>query len=142
MAAPARTRNRRQNKLPSRRELQRRFVSRAKPLNLLNLAKTELGTSKSALEHDLSVQALTEPLTLSPAKLWVLVLEGSLIVDLPHGDFYTLKVGDSVHLDAEQVTLTPLQNAVFLFAETVAESKPSGLPERQNRGQAVAERLF
>lgn len=117
-------------------------MSRAEPLNLLNLAKTELGTPKSALAHDLSVQALTEPLTLSSVKVWVLVLEGSLIVDLPHGDFYNLKVGDSVRLEAEQVTLTPLENAVFLFAETVAERKPSGLPERQGRGQAVAERLF
>ena len=140
MAAPAR--DRRQNKRLSRRELQSRFVTRAEPLNLLNLAKTEPGTSKSALEHDLSVQALTEPLTLSPANVWLVVLEGSLIIDLPHGDFYNLKVGDSVRLEAEQVTLTPLQNAVFLFAETVAESKPSGLPERQGRGQAVAERLF
>lgn len=119
-----------------------RGVTRAEPLNLLNLAKTEPGRAKSALEHDLSVQALTEPLTLSPAKLWVLVLEGSLIVDLPHGDFYTLKVGDSVRLDAERVTLTPLQGAVFLFAENSAESKTAGLTERQGRGQAVAERLF
>lgn len=117
-------------------------MSRAEPLNLLNLAKTEPGHAKSALEHDLSVQALTEPMTLSPANVWVLMLEGSLIVDLPHGDFYTLKVGDSVRLEAERVTLTPLQDAVFLFAETVAERKPSGLPERQGRGQAVAERLF
>ena len=140
MAAPVR--DRRHNKLPSRRELQRRFVTRAEPLNLLNLAKTEPGISKSALEHDLSVQALTEPLTLSPAKVWLVVLEGSLIIDLPHGDFYNLKVGDSVRLEAEQVTLTPLQDAVFLFAETVAESKPSGLTEQQGRGQAVAERLF
>ena len=117
-------------------------MTRAEPLNLLNLAKTEPGTSKSALEHDLSVQALTEPLTLSTAKMWVLVLEGSLIIDLPHGDFYTLKVGDSVRLEAEQVTLTPLQNVVFLFAETIAERKPSELTEQQNKGQAVAERLF
>lgn len=113
-------------------------MTRAEPLNLLNLAKTEPGRPKSALEHDLSVQALTEPLTLAPAKLWMVVLEGDLIIDLPYGDFYTLKVGDSVRLDTERATLTPLQDAVFLFVEVQA----SGLPERQNRGQAVAERLF
>ncbi len=115
-------------------------MTRAEPLNLLNLAKTEPGTSKNALAHDLSVQALTESLTLSPANMWVVVLEGSLIIDLPHGDFYTLKVGDSVRLGAEQATLTPLQDTVFLFAELA--DKPPGPPERQNRGQAVAERLF
>lgn len=89
-------------------------MTRAEPLNLLNLAKTEPGVPKSALASDLSVQALTEPLTLSPVEMWLVVLEGLLIVDLPHGDFYTLGVGDSVRLGAERATLTPLDGAVFL----------------------------
>ncbi len=58
------------------------------------------------------------PLTLNPVGVWLLVLEGELIIDLPHGDFRVLKVGDSVHLGderGEQITLTPLQEAVFLF---------------------------
>ncbi len=101
-------------------------ATRAEPLNLLNLAKTEPGHAKSALERDLSVQALTEPLTLSPAKMWLVVLEGTLIIDLPHGDFYTLKVGDSVRLDAVRATLTPLQDAVFLFAEGDTSRFPPG----------------
>jgi hypothetical protein len=92
-------------------------VSATVPLNLLNLAKAEPGRAKSALSRDLAVQALTEPLTLAPAALWLLVLEGELIIDLPHGDFRVLKVGDSVQLEAEQAALTPLQHVVFLFSE-------------------------
>lgn len=84
------------------------------PLNLLNLAKAEPGVVRSALAHGLSVRALTEPLTLEPVNLWLLVLGGELIIDLPHGDFRVLKVGDSIWL-ANRVTLTPLQEAVFLF---------------------------
>ena len=89
-------------------------MNESEPLNLLNLAKTEPGRAKSALAHGLSVQALTEPLTLNPANLWLVVLGGKLIVDLPHGDFYVLKVGDSIWL-AGQVTLTPLEEVIFLF---------------------------
>ena len=89
------------------------------PLNLLNLAKAEPGRAKSALMDGLSVQALTEPLTLTPVKVWLLVLEGELIIDLPHGDFRVLKVGDSVRLGdvqgSKKVTLIPLREAVFLF---------------------------
>ncbi len=92
-------------------------MSASAPLNLLNLAKAEPDLPKSALTRDLSVQALTETTTLAPAKLWLLVLEGGLIVDLPHGDFRVLKVGDSVQVAAERAVLTPLQSAVFLFSE-------------------------
>ena len=95
-------------------------MNKPEPLNLLNLAKAEPGHAKSALTDGLSVLALTEPLTLSPVKLWLVVLGGELIIDLPHGDFRVLKVGDSVQLGDEQsgeeVTLTPLQEAVFLFS--------------------------
>lgn len=97
-------------------------MSATAPLNLLSLAKAESGRAKSALERDLSVQALTEAATLAPAALWLLVLEGELIIDLPHGDFRVLKVGDSVRLEAERVVLTPLPSAVFLFAEDATTS--------------------
>ena len=90
-------------------------MNESEPLNLLNLAKAEPGRAKSALTDGLSVQALTEPLTLVPVKLWLVVLEGELIVDLPHGDFRVLKVGDSLQLGG-RVTLTPLQPSVFLFS--------------------------
>lgn len=92
-------------------------MSATAPLNLLHLAKAEPGTPKNALRRDLSVQALTEPLTLTPADLWLLLLEGELIVDLPHGDFRVLKVGDSVQLSAEHAVFTPLPSTVFLFSE-------------------------
>ena len=91
-------------------------MNESAPLNLLNLAKTEPGRAKSALAEGLSVLALSEPLTLNPVKVWLLVLEGELIVDLPHGDFRVLKVGDSLQLGG-RVTLTPLQQSVFLFSE-------------------------
>ena len=84
------------------------------PLNLLNLAKAEPGRAKSALAHGLSVQALAEPWIVDTEKLWLLVLTGELIIDLPHGDFRVLKVGDSIWLEG-RVTLTPLQEATFLF---------------------------
>jgi hypothetical protein len=89
------------------------------PLNLLHLAKTEPGVPKDALIKDFTVQALTAPQTLSGASLWLLVLEGELIIDLPHGDFRVLKVGDSLELRAEEATLTPLEGAVVLINETL-----------------------
>ena len=87
------------------------------PLNLLHLAKTEPGVPKDALIKDFTVQALITPQTLSSASLWLLVLEGELIIDLPHGDFRVLKVGDSLELHAEEAVLTPLQGVVFLFGQ-------------------------
>ena len=93
-------------------------MTHALPLNLLHLAKADPGVPKSVLSGDLWVQALTKPLTLRPAALWLVVLEGELIADLPHGDFRLLKVGDSLRLETEQSVLTPLRPSVFLFAET------------------------
>jgi hypothetical protein len=92
-------------------------VSTTPPLNLLDLAKAAPGDAKSALERDLWVRALQGPLTLEPAATWLLLLEGELIVDLPHGDFRILKVGDSVRLGAERAVLRPLRDAVVLFTE-------------------------
>jgi len=100
-------------------------VSVSAPLNLLHLAKTEPGTP-NALFHDLSVQAIAEPTTLAPADRWLLVLEGKLIIDLPHGDFRVLGVGDSVQLRAERAVLTPLQAAVFLFTDRVLDRERLG----------------
>ncbi len=100
-------------------------MSVSAPLNLLHLAKTEPGTP-NALFHDLSVQAIAEPTTLAPADRWLLVLEGKLIIDLPHGDFRVLGVGDSVQLRAERAVLTPLQAAVFLFTDRVLDRERLG----------------
>jgi hypothetical protein len=86
------------------------------PLNLIHLAKADLGALKAVPQTELHVQALHTPTPLEPgAGRWLLVLEGGLIVDLPHGDFRVLKVGDSIRLGgAEQATLTPLETAVVL----------------------------
>ncbi len=47
--------------------------------------------------------------------LWLLVLSGELIIDLPHGDFRILKVGDSLHLPTGlKIGFEPLDDVVFL----------------------------
>lgn len=84
------------------------------PLNLLHLAKGDPERPKAVPGTDLQVQALTAPTPLEGLPVWLLLLEGELIVDLPHGDFRLLGVGDSVALRGEQATLTPLEAAVVL----------------------------
>lgn len=84
------------------------------PLNLLHLARGDPGNPKAVPGTDLQVQALAEPVPLDGAPIWLLLLEGKLIVDLPHGDFRLLKVGDSLALHAPHATLTPLEAAVVL----------------------------
>ncbi len=87
----------------------------AQPLNLLRLAKgnptgsSVPGTRLEALYlTEAAKHRLNEP-------WWLLVLEGELIVDLPHGDFRVLKVGDSLHLGAGlSVGLEPVENVVAL----------------------------
>ena len=88
----------------------------AEPLNLINLAKSGVGEVLTVPQTDFKVQALFEPQPLELERpLWLLVLEGELIVDLPHGDFRTLKKGDSLRLEAPlKVTLTPLESTVML----------------------------
>ena len=86
------------------------------PLNLISLAKSGAGEVQAVPQTDLRVQALTEPQPLViEDDVWLLVLEGNLIIDLPYGDFRTLKRGDSLQLTAPlEVTLTPLGETVIL----------------------------
>ncbi len=86
------------------------------PLNLISLAKSGAGEVQTVPQTDFKVQMLNEPQALELKQtLWLLVLTGELIVDLPHGDFRTLKQGDSLRLDAPlKVTLTPLEETVLL----------------------------
>ncbi len=86
-------------------------------LNLLHLAKTDPGVPRAVPQTALQVQALVAPVVLESASVWLLLLEGELIVDLPHGDFRVLKRGDSVSLGAARATLTPLEAAVVLRQE-------------------------
>ena len=87
----------------------------AQALNLLTLAKgkpdgatvpgTDLEVVSLSGKHDLSLER----------DLWLLVLSGEVIVDLPHGDFRMLKEGDCLHLPAGlAVSYQPLEDAVIL----------------------------
>lgn len=90
-------------------------LQRAEPLNLLHLAKADLGVRKAVPQTDLHVWALAAPTPLELGVRWLALLEGELIVDLPHGDFRVLKVGDCLRLEGvPQATLTPLEVAVVL----------------------------
>ena len=86
------------------------------PLNLISLAKSGAGEVQAVPQTDLKVQILAEPQPLVlKDDMWLLVLEGDLIIDLPHGDFRTLKQGDSLLLEAPlEGTLMPLEETVIL----------------------------
>ena len=86
------------------------------PLNLISLAKSGAGEVQAIPQSDFKVQVLMEPQPLVlENNMWLLVLGGDLIIDLPHGDFRTLKQGDSLRLEAPlEVTLTPLEETVIL----------------------------
>ncbi len=88
----------------------------AEPLNLISLAKSGAGEVQEVPQTDFRVQVLTEPQPLVlEDDVWLLVLGGDLIIDLPHGDFRTLKKGDSLRLRAPlEMTLTPLEETVIL----------------------------
>ena len=87
----------------------------AQPLNLLGLARGNPSGSSvpgTALEVLYLSAASREELS---APWWLLVLEGELILDLPHGDFRVLKTGDSLHLSAGlRLDWQPLEAAVVL----------------------------
>ena len=45
--------------------------------------------------------------------LWLLILQGELIIDLPYGDFRSLKKGDSLHLEkGTSVSFLPLDEVI------------------------------
>ena len=87
-----------------------------KPLNLLDLARSSLAEPQAVPGTGLEVLALREAVGFGLERpVWLLALVGELIIDLPHGDFRVLKVGDSVRLEAGlTVTLTPLEETVLL----------------------------
>ena len=82
-------------------------------LNLISLAKTNIGKEETLPGVNLHVQALREPQKLTLEQpLWILCLEGELIVDLPYGDFRILKLGDSMTLAAGlNIQFTPLNES-------------------------------
>jgi hypothetical protein len=89
-------------------------------LNLIDLAKAAGGGLRPVPGTGFEVQALLTPRgeTLE-RELWLLVLQGELLIDLPHGDFRHLRRGDSLRLEAGlkvtlKITLTPLGETVLL----------------------------
>ncbi len=85
-------------------------------LNLIDLAKAAGGSLKQVPGTALEVEAIERAAEQTlDHDLWLLVLQGEVIVDLPHGDFRHLKVGDSLTLVAGlRLSLTPLRATVVL----------------------------
>jgi hypothetical protein len=85
------------------------------PLNVLSLARSSDKPS-SIPNTSLELLALRKIQHITLDKnLWILVLEGELIIDLPFGDFRVLKVGDSLQLaKGLTVKMEPLEETVIL----------------------------
>ena len=68
-------------------------------LDLLSLARAAGDGLTLVPGTDLCVRRFTGPRREAPAsRVWLLVLHGRLVVDLPHGDFRILECGDALHL--------------------------------------------
>jgi hypothetical protein len=84
-------------------------------LNLVSLAKAAGGGAKAVPGTALKVRVVEKGAEVLASDRWLLVLEGELIIDLPHGDFRHLKVGDSLRLEADTpVSYTPMRETVIL----------------------------
>ena len=93
------------------------------PLNLLGLARAAGEGPALVPGTELSVSRVTRKREEQlPAASWLLVLEGRLIVDLPHGDFRILERGDALHLPAGvALTLQAVEGEALLLWRSVAE---------------------
>jgi hypothetical protein len=91
-------------------------MSTPQVLNLINLAKGS-SSSSNVPGTKLEVLVITKPKELNSKKeLWVLVLEGELIIDLPFGDFRVLKDGDSLNVPANTaITFQPVEDTTILW---------------------------
>lgn len=87
----------------------------AQTLNLITLAKgNPSGSAVPGTGLETLLVESKEDLTLEQA-LWLLVLDGELIIDLPFGDFRILKAGDCIHLEQGlKVSWQPLTAAVVV----------------------------
>lgn len=94
-------------------------------LNLVALAKSQPGQEVKALAGDvraLWLEPETPPLALGAPSVWLFVCTGHLLIDLPHGDFRTLKQGDSLHLHAQTAVLQALTGTALLLSEHLSAS--------------------
>jgi len=92
-------------------------VAVGEPLNLLGLARAAGEGAALVPGTELSVRRVAERREEAlPSASWLLVLEGRLIVDLPHGDFRILERGDALHLPAGlTLTLQPVEGEALLL---------------------------
>jgi hypothetical protein len=99
-------------------------VSVGEPLNLLGLARAAGERPALVPGTDLSVRRLAEQhQERTSAASWLLVLEGRLIVDLPHGDFRILERGDALHLPAGlELTLLAVEGEALVVWRTTADT--------------------
>lgn len=87
------------------------------PLNLLGLARAAGDGATLVPGTGLSVRRLADRRSeTTEAAWWMLVLDGRLIVDLPHGDFRILERGDALHLPPGlDVVLQPVEGEALLL---------------------------
>lgn len=88
----------------------------AQALNLVTLAKSNpQGSTVPGTELEVAVIGEKKDLELK-GDLWLLVLSGELIIDLPHGDFRILKVGQCLYLEKGlTISYQPLDEVVVLW---------------------------
>jgi hypothetical protein len=87
-------------------------------LHLLRLAQSNPERLLELPGGGLSVLHLTRAQDGGQEACWYVCLGGSLILDLPHGDFVQLKVGESYQAAAGQLRrLTPVKAATVLRVE-------------------------
>ena len=86
-------------------------------LNLKSLAKTAADVLETIPGTDFSISLMRDPSdTTLEDDVWLLVLEGELIIDLPYGDFRILRTGDSVHLLKDvPVSYQPQKDTIVLW---------------------------
>lgn len=86
------------------------------PLNLIQLARSGGGLPLAVPGRPLEVHAVPAGYAETPpGPLWLLLLSGELIVDLPFGDFRMLRPGDSLTVPAgTPLSYQPVEESVVL----------------------------
>ena len=85
-------------------------------LHLLRLAQSSPERPLELPGGGLTVLHLTRPQESGDSACWYVCLEGTLILDLPHGDFVQLRPGESYQAPAGQARrLTPVRGATVLI---------------------------
>lgn len=102
-------------------------MSVGKPVNLLSLARAAGEGGALVPGTGLSVRRVGAPEPHHGSRAWLLVLAGTLILDLPHGDFRILERGDALHLpDGVPGTLQGLEGPALLLWRSDADAPPHG----------------